>query len=123
MWGVPYGSELSDTAAVIVAELAANAATHGRADGWGFELRLELTADVLRIQVSDRGTARLPRGAEREGPRSRDSEAGRGLLLVEALASRWDVIEKGDGPGKTVRAEVEVCAAGLGPAWSRVRHV
>ncbi|GAA1897035.1 hypothetical protein GCM10009837_18910 [Streptomyces durmitorensis] len=32
-WGVLYGCELSDTAAQIVAELAANAETHGRVSG------------------------------------------------------------------------------------------
>lgn len=32
-WGVPHGSEASDTAALLVAELAANAVTHGRVPG------------------------------------------------------------------------------------------
>ncbi|MGW7594842.1 ATP-binding protein, partial [Streptomyces rubiginosohelvolus] len=32
-WGVPHGTTASDTAAVLVAELAANAVTHGRVPG------------------------------------------------------------------------------------------
>ena len=35
------------------------------------------------------------------------NECGRGLLLVEALASRWGVDER-KGPGKTVWAEYAV---------------
>lgn len=43
-WGIPYGTDPSDGAAAIVAELAANAVTHGRVPGRDFELRLTLTA-------------------------------------------------------------------------------
>lgn len=53
-WGIPHGTRPSDTAALIVAELAANAATHGRDPGRDFELRLTLTEAVLRVEVSDR---------------------------------------------------------------------
>ncbi|OAH10247.1 ATP-binding protein [Streptomyces jeddahensis] len=58
-WGIEYGSDLSDSAALIVAELAANAVTHGRVPGRDFEVRLTLAPDsgVLCIAVSD-ATAR-----------------------------------------------------------------
>jgi anti-sigma regulatory factor (Ser/Thr protein kinase) len=52
-WGVPYGSAPSDAAAAIVAELAANAVTHGRVPGRDFELHLALLPDTLRIEVCD----------------------------------------------------------------------
>ncbi|MBU7600908.1 hypothetical protein JGS22_025625 [Streptomyces sp. P38-E01] len=41
-WDVPPGSPLSDTVALLVAELAADAARQGRAAGRNFELRLLL---------------------------------------------------------------------------------
>lgn len=110
-WGIPYGSETSDAIAQIVAELAANAVTHGRVQGRGFELRLvqlrHLADALLRIEVSDaRGERRPPEpGALRDpGP---DESSGRGLLLVEALADRWSVRDRAPG-GKTVRAEIDV---------------
>ncbi|MER5275918.1 ATP-binding protein [Streptomyces sp. NPDC002809] len=102
-WGVPYGSELSDDVAVIVAELAANAVVHGYVPGRDFELRLTAGAGGLRIEVSD------ARGERRPEPRPQvaGSESGHGLHLVEALAAKWGVAER--VVGKTVWAE---CRAG-----------
>lgn len=39
-WGVPYLSDAPESAALIIGELTANAATHGRVPGRNFELRL-----------------------------------------------------------------------------------
>lgn len=102
-WGVPYGSELSDDVAVVVAELAANAVVHGYVPGRDFELRLTaIGADGVRIEVSDaRGERRPELCAE-----ATDAEAGRGLRLVEALAAKWGVAER--MVGKTVWAEVAI---------------
>ncbi|HZX37186.1 MAG TPA: ATP-binding protein [Streptomyces sp.] len=101
-WGIPYGSELSDSTAVIVAELTANAVTHGRVPGRDFELRLTLAPTTLRIEVSD------PRGECEPEPRQSAPEAedGRGLQLVEALAMSWGTRER--VIGKTVWAELVV---------------
>lgn len=99
-WGVPYGSELSDDVAVIVAELATNAVVHGYVPGRDFELRLTAGVDGLRIEVSDAREERRP--ALCEG--AVDAEAGRGLRLVEALAEKWGVAER--VVGKTVWAEI-----------------
>lgn len=105
-WGVPHGSTASDTAAVLVAELAANAVTHGRVPGRDFELSLRLTGRTLRIEVSDaRGERRPPAGGVSE-PASL-AEDGRGLLLVSALAHRWEVLDRAP-VGKTVTAELEL---------------
>ncbi|MEU1438700.1 ATP-binding protein [Streptomyces sp. NPDC005786] len=98
-WGVPYGSELSDDVAVIVAELATNAVVHGSVPGRDFELRLTIGAAGLRIEVSDARGDRRPEACEREP----GAEAGRGLRLVEALAEKWGVAER--VVGKTVWAE------------------
>ncbi|GHB65290.1 hypothetical protein GCM10010397_39090 [Streptomyces spinoverrucosus] len=43
---------------MIVAELAANAVTHGRAPGRDFELRLSLVPGRVRIEVTDTRTVR-----------------------------------------------------------------
>lgn len=104
-WGHPHDTEVNDTAQHVVAELAANAVTHGRVPGRDFELRLLLLPEnTLRIEVSDpRGDRRL-RFAHRE-----DDERGRGLVLVTLLADTWGVTER--DVGKTVWAEI-----GLGRA-------
>lgn len=99
--GVPYGSELSDDVALIVAELAANAVVHGYVAGRDFELRLQtLGAGGLRVEVSDAREERRPEMCAN----AIDAESGRGLRLVEALAAKWGVAER--VVGKTVWAEV-----------------
>ncbi|MEV0116552.1 ATP-binding protein [Streptomyces sp. NPDC050844] len=101
-WGVPYGSELSEAVAQIVAELAANAVTHGRVAGRDFELRLACADGVVRIEVSDcRTESRPPLDPQLPTP---EDESGRGLLLVAALASEWGVAER--EVGKTVWARL-----------------
>ncbi|MCK8431972.1 ATP-binding protein [Streptomyces sp. D2-8] len=111
-WGIPHGTDASDAVALIVSELAANAVTHGRVPGRDFELRLSLVSGSVRVEVTDTHSGPLnppgPRGVERPG--SLD-EHGRGLLLVAALADRWEVLERKPAPGKTVRAEVGLLPA------------
>ncbi|MDI9888662.1 ATP-binding protein [Streptomyces sp. HNM0645] len=109
-WGVPHGTEVSETAAVLVAELAANAVTHGRVPGRDFELRLALDAGTLTVDVSDtRGERRPPRPGAICLPAdpAGDAETGRGLVLVAALADRWSVLDRVP-VGKTVRAELDL---------------
>ncbi|MFD5235832.1 ATP-binding protein [Streptomyces tendae] len=81
-WGL-----LLDPARLLVAELANNAADHGRVPGRDFRLTLYVVGDILRIEVTD------TRGQELPAPQkpASDAESGRGLLLVEALAHRWGV--------------------------------
>ncbi|MFE6283704.1 ATP-binding protein [Streptomyces sp. NPDC057877] len=105
-WGIPHGTDLSESAALVVSELAVNAVTHGHVPGRDFELRLTLSARTLRIEVSDaRAEPWTPR------PAHALSEAGRGLLLVDALTDRWEVVRRDPPPGKTVRAEIDVWCA------------
>ncbi|EFL39709.1 ATP-binding protein [Streptomyces griseoflavus] len=106
MWGVP-----AHPAELIVAELAANAVTHGRVSGRDFRLLLYVVGDTLRIEVTDTRGDRLP--CPRHSADEAESESGRGLLLVDALADRWGVVP-GPPPLKTVWAEV-----GAGPAGQR----
>ncbi|MFI1668419.1 ATP-binding protein [Streptomyces sp. NPDC020598] len=100
-WGLPL-----DPAALLVAELAANAVTHGRVPGRDFRLLLYVIGDALRIEVTDTRGDRMPclRPADAQG------ESGRGLRLVDALADRWGVYE-GRWPRKTVWAEIRTSSA------------
>ncbi|MDI6517171.1 ATP-binding protein [Streptomyces coelicoflavus] len=106
VWGVPPGSPLSDTVALIVAELAANAARHGRVPGRNFELRLlhqqARTTVAVRVEVSDTHPRRPdPTTVTMADP---DADGGRGLALVAAVADDWGVEDR-TGPGKTVWAQ------------------
>jgi anti-sigma regulatory factor (Ser/Thr protein kinase) len=107
-WGLPYGSETSDTAALLVAELAANAVTHGRVPGRDFEVALKLVGRTLRIEVSDtRGELRPPGPGAPHPVFPPLAETGRGMVLVEALADRWGVLDRVP-VGKTVVAELDL---------------
>ncbi|MEU8522973.1 ATP-binding protein [Streptomyces sp. NBC_01216] len=102
-WGLPHGCPVSDAAAQIVAELAANAVTHGRVPGRDFELALAYRpGERLRIDVSDTRTEARPGPVRPTAPLA---DGGRGLALVEALVGRWEVLPRVP-VGKTVRAEL-----------------
>jgi hypothetical protein len=94
-----------DDAAVVVTELAANAARHalpftsGGADLW---LGLALDAAHLVLTVSDPCDS-LPVPASRAG--SDLAEGGRGLCIVEALAEEWGWAPRPPA-GKTVWAKL-----------------
>lgn len=104
VWGLPYGTPLSDTVALLVAELAANAVLHGRVPGRDFELRLSYAyrTGVVRVEISDTHEARPDPAAV--PPPGSEADGGRGLLIVEAVAARWGVTDR-LGPGKIVWAE------------------
>ena len=88
--------ETSDDVVLLVSELVTNAVRHGTPP-----VRLEVLADadVVRVSVGD-GDPGLPR------PRALDDEAegGRGMVLVDELASDHGV--RRQPPGKTVWASV-----------------
>ncbi|WP_406838496.1 ATP-binding protein [Streptomyces sp. AHU1] len=106
LWGWAYGSPVHDTVELVVAELAANAVTHGRVPGRDAELRLHRQdgEGLVRVEVSDVRGERLPLPAA-DG-RTPLADRGRGLVLVGALAEEWGVTERPGGPGKTVWALV-----------------
>ncbi|MEU9332089.1 ATP-binding protein [Streptomyces sp. NPDC048290] len=112
-WGWPYGSAPNDTVETVVAELAANAVTHGRAPGLDVELRLSRDDDhrCVRVEISDARGERLPLPV---AAGSVLAEGGRGLALVAALAKEWGTAPRpGDpgDPGKTVWAVI-ACTPG-----------
>ena len=77
-WG--HG-DLSDTVGLLVTEVLGNAVRYARSP---VEVRMYLTADEVLVEVTD-DCAQLP---QRRLPED-DDEAGRGLLLVDALAADW----------------------------------
>ncbi|MFH8406020.1 ATP-binding protein [Streptomyces sp. NPDC018019] len=118
-WGFPYGTAFSDDVGAVVGELAANAVTHGRVPGRDFELRLAVVGGLartgtLRIDVTDTRTERRPPSPDGLVSAPPDAEAGRGLLVVAALATRWAVLDRVP-VGKTVRAELDLVPGGHVP--------
>ncbi|UNO44043.1 ATP-binding protein [Streptomyces sp. MST-110588] len=96
-WGLPH-----EAVEQVVAELASNAASHGRVAGRDFRLVVRANGRLVRVEVTDARGDRMP------VPRAPgDGEAGRGLLLVGAFAERWGTVW-GPAPCKTVWAEM-VC--------------
>jgi anti-sigma regulatory factor (Ser/Thr protein kinase) len=89
--------DLAHDAAMIVAELVSNAVMHGAEP---IRLNVEMR-DLLRIEVFD-GDPR----AEHVVPRAFTSNVpgGRGLRIVDLLASNWGAMAHADG--KTVWAEL-----------------
>ncbi|MEZ3182162.1 ATP-binding protein [Streptomyces pimonensis] len=116
-WGIPYGTHDHDAIVLIVAELAANAVLHGHVPGRDFHFRLTLLptgprSTTVRIEVTDTRGERVPPRPGDARPQEDPSvtETGRGLLLVTALATRWDWRPRPHGPGKTVWSEYEIAA-------------
>ncbi|MEU2599718.1 ATP-binding protein [Streptomyces hirsutus] len=106
-WGHPYTGDVNETLTLITAELCANAVRHGRVPGRDFHVRLaaEAGGERLRLEVSDTRAEDRPPTTAPAAPDT-ESESGRGLLLVTALADDWGVTDRRGGPGKTVWAVV-----------------
>ncbi|MHC0432380.1 ATP-binding protein [Streptomyces sp. O3] len=100
-WGI--ADDTTDTVTLLLSELVTNAVRHARAPkGREIGARLTLRGDTVRLEVSDASDA-LP-APHRPGE---DDTAGRGLLLVCALADDWGVSPR-IGVGKTVWAELTI---------------
>ncbi|MFD7131621.1 ATP-binding protein [Streptomyces sp. NPDC059894] len=106
-WGILYGADPHDAMVLIVAELTANAVSHGHVPGRDFRLRLHATPDgrTVRVEVTDTRTEGRPRRPAFPGGADGTEETGRGLFLVSQLATRWGWYPSPDGPGKTIWAE------------------
>jgi anti-sigma regulatory factor (Ser/Thr protein kinase) len=81
-------TDLIDTAALLLTELATNALRHGK--GSDISVRVFFRDDRLVIEVDDG----CPTRPELRHPKL-DDEGGRGLLLVEAMAAEWGVSPDG----------------------------
>ncbi|TWF90531.1 ATP-binding protein [Kitasatospora viridis] len=106
-WGFGYSDPVNEAVSLICGELAANAVRHGRVQGRDFEVQLTRTEAAVRIEVSDTRTERVPPTGPVPVP-AEDSESGRGLLIVAALATDWGMHPRPAAPGKTVWAECAI---------------
>lgn len=88
--------EVLDAVALLVSELVTNSVVHA---GTGAEVAVLLTAEALRIEVSDTGGGSPdPRDA------GADATSGRGLSMVATMSSAWGV--ERHAAGKTIWFEV-----------------
>ncbi|AJC57103.1 ATP-binding protein [Streptomyces sp. 769] len=99
-WGLPF-----EAPGQVIAELAANAVSHGRVPGRDFRLALAADADTLCIGVTDARGDRIPVQRAPEG-----GESGHGLFIIGTLADRWGTV-LGPFPCKTVWVEFDL------PMW------
>ena len=90
-------SEARDAAEMLVSEVVTNCVRHTSSD---FMVSVEITDDVIRVEVTDWGAGdpivKHPAPSEPNG---------RGLQIVEMLASRWGIEPVGSA-GKTVWFEI-----------------
>lgn len=101
-WGVDR--ELVETATLCVSELVTNAVIHA---GTPPRVTARLDDERLLVLVQDHGSRGAARRAEDHDP---TDIAGRGLLLVETLASAWSAEHSADGT--TVWFELDLADAG-----------
>lgn len=94
-------THLTDDATLLVSELVTNALLHAPGKP---ELRLHLGESALRIEVVDGGS-----GVPHRMHPTADRASGRGLILVEAIASAWGVTHTADT--KSVWCELPLAAA------------
>jgi two-component sensor histidine kinase len=87
-------ADVAHTAELLVSELVTNAITHGTGS---VRLSIDCTDNHLSVSVSDDEP-----GAPEVQPEELLSVGGRGLRMIEALASAWGVTPHDDRPGKDV---------------------
>jgi hypothetical protein len=87
-----------DAALLLTSELVTNAVRHGEGD---ITCRLWAGPEVLRVEVSD-ASSQVPRAVDR----GLVADSGRGLQIVETIASRWGAVPA-QHEGKTVWFELD----------------
>lgn len=95
----PEFESLVDTAVLLASELAENAVLHA---GTEYEVQLVVTDDEVTVTVSDRGAG--PLEVHLAQPRRRYGRAsthGRGLMMLQRLASAWGTRHEADGTHRT----------------------
>ena len=89
-------SSLKDDAELLVSEVVTNAVVHGRPT---ITLRVSTEPPGIGIAVHDYGDELPSTTPARVEP---GATSGRGLMIVQALASTWGVVASDPPPGKTV---------------------
>lgn len=95
-----YPGEVIEDALILTSEVVTNAIRHGAGR---VALLLALDAALVQVDVHDDG----PGGPPIEANRPPDEvPGGRGLIIVEAIATDWGVVPDPEGQGKTVWFEL-----------------
>lgn len=92
--------DLEDTI-LLVSEIVTNAVVHTFSYGRSIDILIGVTDEAIIVEVLDDGSSSAPR---LKRPKSTTIH-GRGLTLVEALASKWGTDLHGDG-GRSVWFEM-----------------
>ncbi len=104
------GPAACDDVVLACSELSANAIIHSDSglQGGVFTVRLAIDRDLVRIEVIDQGGAWPGRRRDDNSAAALedDSQCGRGLRIVAALASAWGIA--GDQEGRTAWCEIKV---------------
>jgi anti-sigma regulatory factor (Ser/Thr protein kinase) len=91
--------ELVDTVLLLASELCDNATLHA---GTEFEVNLSISPVEVLIAVTDHGAGPLELYLAQPRPRfGRAATHGRGLMLVEQLATAWGTRHERDGRHRT----------------------
>jgi anti-sigma regulatory factor (Ser/Thr protein kinase) len=90
-----------DDALLLVSELVTNAVDHGHEE---ITLYLRVHPPGIGVAVEDEGAASPPVTVVAPEP---GAASGRGLLIVDTLASTWGVTPHDPPPGKTVWFELD----------------
>lgn len=87
-------SDVRSTAQLLTSELVTNAIEHGTGE---ISLWLSASDHTMRVEVADES----PQGPQLN-PASTEELSGRGLVIIESLASAWGVTPAALGRGKVV---------------------
>jgi anti-sigma regulatory factor (Ser/Thr protein kinase) len=98
--GASWPADLRDLALLLTSELVTNALRYG--NGGGLRLTVRQTPQVLRVEVHDANPAPPQPSRNLDGT----AERGRGLHIINSLATRWGHTPSDDPVGKTVWFEL-----------------
>ncbi|MFG2980717.1 ATP-binding protein [Streptomyces sp. NPDC048258] len=117
-WGA--GSDLLDTAELVLSELVTNALRVPVPSDRQIGVRIAHSSrdGLLRLEVSDAGSGRPEPGRAEAG-----DEHGRGLRVVDALSHRWGVSARAGGIGKTVWSELKAPDLAPAPATKEIAAI
>ncbi len=101
-------TEVKETVALMVSELATNALVHAAT---GFDVSVDRSDRTVLVSVRDRGDGGVP---TLQAPPSSEPH-GRGLRVVDAMSEEWGVDATWD-QGKTVWFRVSLDAEAIRPA-------
>lgn len=120
--------DVVDTAVLLASELCENAVLHA---GTEFEVELTVRATEVVVAVSDRGAGPLEQHlAEPRRRYGRAASHGRGLMMMQSLATAWGTRHDNDGTHRiwfsltrAARPTAPVAAMDPGPDPVRIRSV